>query len=209
LAVAGLAAPLAAQPPEGGPPPGGPDGPRGPGGFRGGGMRMLPATRAEAEQAVRERFQQRDTNHDGFLTADELGERGAMMIERQDADHDGKISLAEAVAGSLALFDRADANHDGRIDDAERTAAMAMGGWRGGGEGRRGGNLNMLPATRAEMQQMTQAIFARQDANHDGFLDAGELGERAQAALARLDADHDGKLSAAENSSGLLTLFDR
>ena len=104
------------------------------------------------------------------------------------------------------MFDRADANHDGRIDDAERSAAMAR---MGGGEGRRGGGLGMLPATRTEMQQMTQAIFTRQDANHDGFLDTAELGERAQAALARLDGDHDGKISATENGAGLLTLFDR
>ena len=171
-------------------------------------MRMLPSTRAEVEQMVRDRFQQRDANHDGFLSGDELGERGAMLLERQDADHDGKISVAEATASALGQFDRADANHDGRIDDAERSAVMARFGGRGDGP-RRGGNLNMLPATRTEMQAMTQAIFARQDANHDGFLDAGELGERAQAALARLDTDHDGKLSAAENSAGLLTLFDR
>jgi Ca2+-binding EF-hand superfamily protein len=197
LAVAGLTAPLAAQPPEGGPPPGGPGG-------RGG--RMLPSTRAEVEQVVTQRFQARDTNHDGFLSGDELGERGAMLLERQDADHDGKISAAEATASALALFDRADSDHDGRISDTERSAAMAMmGGMRRGG----GGNLNMLPATRAGMQQMTQALFARQDANHDGFLTADELGERAPAALQRLDADHDGRISAAENGAGLLTLFDR
>jgi Ca2+-binding EF-hand superfamily protein len=193
LAVAGLAAPLAAQPPEGGP-----------GGGRG---RMLPSTRAEAEQMATQRFQQRDTNHDGFLAADEMGERGAMMLERSDTDHDGKISAAESTAATLAMFDRADANHDGRISDEERQAAMAMMGGRRGGRG--GSNLNMLPATRAEMQQMTQALFARQDANHDGFLTADELGERAGAALARLDTDHDGKISAAENGAGLLTLFDR
>lgn len=194
LTALGLAAgaPLAAQPPEGS-------------GARG---RMLPSTRAEAEQMATERFQARDANHDGFLTADELGERGAMLLERQDADHDGKISAAEATAGALALFDRADTDHDGTISDAERSAAMAMmGGVRQGPRG--GAGLNMLPATRAEMQQMTQQIFARQDADHDGFLTADELGERAQTALARLDADHDGKLSAAENSNGLLTLFDR
>jgi Ca2+-binding EF-hand superfamily protein len=189
LAVAGLAAaPLAAQPPEG----------------RGG--RMLPSTRAEVEQMTARRFAARDANRDGFLTADELGERAPMMLERQDADRDGKISAAESTSGALAMFDRADTDHDGRISDAERSAAMAF---RGGPRSRGGAGLSMLPSTRAEMQRMTQAIFARQDADRDGFLAAAELGDRAQAALARLDADHDGKISAAENGNGLLTLFDR
>jgi Ca2+-binding EF-hand superfamily protein len=170
-------------------------------------MRMLAPTRAEVEPMATERFNARDTNRDGFLSADELGERGAMMIERQDTDHDGKVSLAEAKAGALALFDRVDANHDGTISDTERSA-MRFGG-PGGERGPRSAGLAMLPATRAEMQQMTQALFARQDGNHDGFLDAAELGERAPTALARLDGDHDGKISATENGAGLLTLFDR
>jgi Ca2+-binding EF-hand superfamily protein len=188
LAVAGLAAPLAAQPPEG----------------RGG--RTLPATRVEVEPLSRLRFASRDVNQDGFLTADELGPRAPMMLERLDANHDGKISTEENSNGMLALFDRVDANHDGTISDAERSGAMAM---MGGQRQPRSGGLAMLPSTRAEMQQMTQQLFARQDANHDGFLAPDELGERAPAALARLDADHDGKISAAENGAGLLTLFDR
>src|SRR5690349_2445326 len=106
LGVAALAAPLAAQPPEG-PPPGATEG-------RGGFMRMrLPATRAEAERMSAERFAERDANHDGFLSADELGERGGRMLERQDSNQDGKISAAEANAGALAMFDRADTDHNG------------------------------------------------------------------------------------------------
>ena len=105
MAFAGLAAaPLLAQP-AGGPNP--------------------PSTRAEVEQNMQQRFAARDANHDGFLTPDELGERGAMMIERADTDHDGKLSLAEATAAALARFDRADTNHDGTLSDEERAAAMA------------------------------------------------------------------------------------
>src|ERR1700754_111900 len=106
LAVAGLSAPLAAQPP-------------------GGGGRMLPSTRAEMEQSITQRFATRDANHDGFLTADELGERAPMALQRLDADHDGKISAAESLSGQLALFDLADSNHDGTLSEAERSAAMA------------------------------------------------------------------------------------
>jgi hypothetical protein len=109
LAVAGLSAfPLAAQPPA---PAGGPP--------------HIPSTRAEMDQAIQQRFAARDANHDGFLTADELGERAPRALERLDADHDGKISAAESRNGQLALFDLADSNHDGTLSDAERQAAMA------------------------------------------------------------------------------------
>jgi Ca2+-binding EF-hand superfamily protein len=84
-----------------------------------------PATRAAIQQSIQQRFAARDANHDGFLTADELGENGATAIARMDNDHDGKISLAEASAIMLGMFDAADTNHDGTLSQDERTAAMA------------------------------------------------------------------------------------
>ena len=85
-----------------------------------------PSTRAEMEQSIQARFNMRDTNHDGFLTANELGESGAMAIARLDTDHDGKISLAEGRAAMLAMFDRVDTNHDGTVSPEERAAAEAQ-----------------------------------------------------------------------------------
>jgi Ca2+-binding EF-hand superfamily protein len=41
-------------------------------------------------------------------------------------------------------------------------------------------------------------MFARRDADRDGFLAHSELGARAGERLARLDADRDGRLSRAE-----------
>lgn len=201
LALAGLAAPLSAQPPEGGPPP--EDWQRGPGGPGG---RMLPATRAEAERMAADRFRARDANGDGFLDAGELGARGARLLERQDENRDGRISAAEATGGALAMFDRVDTDRDGTIDDAERQAAMAA---FGGRRRSRSGNLDVVPASRAEMERLIAQLFARQDADRDGFLTGAELGEGAAAALARLDANRDGKVSTAENGAGLLALFDR
>ena len=104
----------------------------------------------------------------------------------------------EATPGALAMFDRADTDRDGRLSDAERQAAMAAFRER---RPRRANNLEMVPATRAEMQQLTQALFARQDANRAGFPATEELAERAELALARLDTDRDGKVSAIENGA--------
>ena len=89
------------------------------------GQSNAPSTRAEMQQSVQARFAARDANHDGFMTADELGPNGAATVARLDADHDGKVSLAEAMAGMLGLFDRVDTNHDGTISPEERAAFEA------------------------------------------------------------------------------------
>lgn len=102
-----------------------------------------PATRAEVEAKVKERFAQMDANKDGAITRAEFdaghatlsegrwsGKRLAMtamraggMFAARDADSDGRVSLAEALARPLARFDRADANKDGTLTPEERKAA--------------------------------------------------------------------------------------
>lgn len=79
-------------------------------------------TRAQAQQQIEARFKEADANHDGVVTAAELGERGPQMMERLDADHDGKLTLAELSGPMLARFDRADTNHDGTVTPEERAA---------------------------------------------------------------------------------------
>lgn len=102
-----------------------------------------PATRAEVEAKVKERFAMMDANKDGAITRAEFdaghatlregrwsGKRLAMtamraggMFAARDADSDGRVSLAEALARPLARFDRADANKDGTLTPEERKAA--------------------------------------------------------------------------------------
>lgn len=73
--------PQAGDPPP--PPPGGEHGMGGPGGM--------------------ERFEKADTNHDGFLTKDEMlnmqKERLDKMFAESDTNHDGKLSKEELDAG--------------------------------------------------------------------------------------------------------------
>ena len=80
-------------------------------------------TRVELQHKIRERFEQRDTNHDHVLTADELGERAEATLHHLDTNHDGKITFEEAAAPELAAFDAADTNHDGVLTPEERAAA--------------------------------------------------------------------------------------
>lgn len=83
------------------------------------------STRAAVQQRVEQRFALRDSNHDGFLASEELGDNAAMAIGQLDTDHDGKISLAEATTAMMAMFDGVDADHDGTISAAEQAAAEA------------------------------------------------------------------------------------
>ena len=106
-AFAALAAfPVSAQPPAGGPPA----------------AAEGPETRAQVQLQIETRFKEADANHDGVVTAAELGDRGPQMMERLDADHDGKLTLAELSGPMLARFDRADTNHDGIVTPEERAA---------------------------------------------------------------------------------------
>jgi Ca2+-binding EF-hand superfamily protein len=77
-----------------------------------------------------------------------------------------------------------------------------------------GSHRSMQPETRAQMQARVQAIFARLDANRDGFITKDELNaleaQRAQKMeqraerfdpskmFDRLDLNHDGKITVAE-----------
>ena len=82
--------------------------------------RRMPVHRADVEALARERFSAMDSNHDGFLTADELGDTPPGEI---DPDHDGRLSQTETTAALLTLFDFVDADHDGTLTSEERTTA--------------------------------------------------------------------------------------
>jgi Ca2+-binding EF-hand superfamily protein len=53
------------------------------------------STPEERAQRQAERFQKADKNGDGFLTADEVGEKRWAHIKVADANGDGKVSKAE------------------------------------------------------------------------------------------------------------------
>ena len=83
------------------------------------------AKRDEVRQLLEKRFDQRDVDGNGRLTAVELGNTRADRIAAADTDRDGAISRNEFVARGLARFDRADTNHDGMVTNTEHDAARA------------------------------------------------------------------------------------
>lgn len=88
-------------------------------------------TKAELQDAIKKRFDEADTNHDGKLSMDEIKawrkaqreKREKAAFDRVDTNHDGGLSQSELDGRILARFDQLDTNHDGVISKAEMEAA--------------------------------------------------------------------------------------
>ena len=78
------------------------------------------------------------------------------LLQAMDGDGDGRVSLAEYTTYMMRGFDRIDADGNGLLEGDELPPGAK-------------------PVTRADYVKSLAAAFARQDGNHDGYLDAREL----------------------------------
>lgn len=150
-------------------------------------------TRDEVTQHVREMFARLDTNHDGYLTRDEV-----------QADHEKMMGEMHARMEQrrAASFDQLDTNHDGSLSRQEYMARPPMQGahWasgnRGGpeGPGDRHGPGGMRSMHRASMG-MFGHMFDRADSNKDGKVSLAEMQAAALQHFDRADLNHDGSLT--------------
>jgi Ca2+-binding EF-hand superfamily protein len=150
-------------------------------------------------------FAKLDTNHDGFITKDEMN---ALQARRQQAAE----KRAERFDPSKA-FDRIDANHDGKITVAEAEAAKSQ-----HSKGKAG-----QPAE--AHATAFKGLFARADTNKDNVITRAEFDAMGQQIKARMekagaarggmrmfdtdDSNKDGKVSLAEMQQTTLARFDR
>lgn len=111
-----------------------------------------------------------------------LSAGGALALPSIDANGDGKISAAEFKAGRTALIMGADADKDGKVSPAELGVVVEQ-----------------VSAGRPAAEG--QRVFARIDANHDGFLTRPEVEAVVERRFRTLDANGDGALSAAERQN--------
>lgn len=113
-------------------------------------------------------------------------------FEAMDADGDGRISAAEHAAGAKKMFQAMDQNRDMRVTAAEMSAAQkAISGVQG--IHRRVSSADKIKTvdangdgilSEAEHDAATRVMFAKMDANRDGFLTKDEW-RAGHAALAK------------------------
>ncbi len=128
-----------------------------------------PESRADVAQHVQRMFARLDTNHDGFITRDE--------VAAVEAQFQAKMQQRGQGADRSSAFDRIDTNHDGVISREEFAAAKpGYMGMRHAGFGRGFG----------------ERMFDQADANHDGRVSLAEAQALALQHFDQADLNHDG-----------------
>jgi Ca2+-binding EF-hand superfamily protein len=179
-----------------------------------------PLTRAAVQSRVAAVFAKLDTDHDGFITKEELN---AIETAREQ-----KVEQRAERFDPSKVFDRLDANHDGKITVAEADAARSQRAQAKGGQPAQGhasafhglfltadtNKDNVL--TRAEFDAMGEQLKARMehasvarggmatrmfdkaDTNKDGRVTLAEMQQTALAQFDRADLNHDGTITPQE-----------
>jgi hypothetical protein len=171
-------------------------------------------TRAEVSQHVAKLFTRMDSNHDGFVTREEvdaLHPRMMMGMEGMKHGMDGMkrgmnaMSVAPGMAppDRAAMFERLDTNHDGAISRQEYMAAKPQIREQRTIVLRDGKTPDTAPSATGEHQMMMMRMHGM--GGHMGMGRAGLSGRLFEMA----DANHDGRVSLAEAQTAALAHFDR
>lgn len=152
--------------------------------------------RAMQQQARREAQQQdrRATQRQDQRATRQQGQRAGQMLDQIDADGDGRLSLAEVLDWREAVFFAMDADSDGAVSEAEYQAVRFG---PGAIEGAQGPRAAAMQARKAEafkamdtagtgavpfeaFMAEAAALFARADADGNGYLDPTERQDSAR-----------------------------
>lgn len=162
-------------------------------------------TRAEVSEHVRKLFARFDSNHDGFITREEIASAGQNMMAMHRDMEMRFPEHAMMMGDRSALFDRLDTNHDGAISRQEfmagkpqvREQRMII----RHADGAAAGQSPMQSMPEMHMHAMGGFgghLFEMADANHDGRVSLQEAQAAALAHFDRADLNHDGKLTPEE-----------
>ena len=181
-------------------------------------------TRAEVAEHVGKMFAKLDTNHDGFITKEEIDALHAKMDAKMDAamakmgDVHKRLAESGIMTGDRGqIFDRLDTNHDGNISRQEFMArkervreerVIVMRDGPGGAAGAPLPPLEGHPGMMrmhmhmAGMGRLGGHLFEMADANHDGRVSLAEAQAAALAHFDKADLNHDGKITPEERAQG-------
>ena len=121
------------------------------------------------------------------------------MFKAADANSDGRLTRAEHADHAREMFTGADANRDGRASLAEMEAAQVK---------MQADHAKMKAGQPAKsdkamrMEMSAADMIKRCDKNGDGQVSTAEHVAHADAMFAKMDADSDGFLSAGECTAG-------
>ena len=167
-------------------------------------------TRADVDRHIRTLFAQFDTNHDGFITREEIATAGRGMMAMPDIRE--RLSERGIMIGDRgAMFARLDANHDGSISRQEfmasqpRMREQRMIIMRSGDAAAAPGTTGTPRMRTMHMRGMGMGgfgghLFEMADANHDGRVSLQEAEAAALSHFDRADLNHDGRLTPEERS---------
>lgn len=168
-------------------------------------------TRDEVLKHVQRLFARLDSNHDGFITKDEVEAFHRKIASAQDKGTEMRKHLSEhhmPMRDRGAMFDRLDTNHDGVISREEfmagqpsareeRVIFMMRDAHAKNGTGQP--EPHELPMHGAAMGMgFAGRLFEIADANHDGRVSLKEAEDAALARFDRMDLNHDGKVTPEE-----------
>jgi Ca2+-binding EF-hand superfamily protein len=172
-------------------------------------------TRDEVSKHVGKLFARLDTNHDGYITRDEVEAVHQKMEAAMAKVGDVEQRLARRgvfIGDRGAMFDRLDTNHDGNISRQEFMASqpvreervMIMRPDSAGAPGAplrpmdgHPGMMRMhhLGGMGMGMSGLGGHLFEMADANHDGRVSLAEAQAAALAHFDKADRNHDGRIT--------------
>jgi EF hand len=126
-------------------------------------------TKAEMLATADARFAKMDANGDGMINEADKAAMVAKRFANMDADKNGSLTQAEFVAAHEARADKREDRREKRMSRGKAEGKMGRHG------GRHGGGMKMM--ARADTngdKAISQAEFAKADANNDGTISADE-----------------------------------